>query len=265
MFDTYHPILGYSNYLIIGLTAALAWELPSKPVYLDEELHESYQMGDLPLLKRKDQNVSNVTYTSTNKQSSQAANSYSSVPSALSTQYYYTNVPSLSNRYPTNRLDYNTPNKNLLSNRTAAGQSDKMQYYLSYADRFMSELRQLTQSMPKDAFNDMAKTYVELVRLSDVMLILSRETNILFAFHLIYPHSGPHSVATKMAPTERKTFTKTTPRKHLVHPVFKKRSIDKLDKLEKYDLKLHRVTRHKLYQQIEKFLKTWVCQFERFH
>lgn len=154
VYDTYHPILEYSNYLILGITAALAWELPSKPVYLDEELRESYQMGNLPLLQRKDQNVSNIKYTSTNKQpSSTASNSNSAVPNA---NYYYTNVPPPNknpfNRYyavnPNHRFYYNEPDKSFYANSTDGGKSNKLQYYLSYADKLIKEFKQLTEQIP---------------------------------------------------------------------------------------------------------------------
>lgn len=169
VYDTYHPIIDYSNYLILGITAALAWELPSKPVYLDEELRDSFQMGNLPLLKRKDQNVSPVNYANTTKDPSQSpsletnANAYSN--------YYYTNLPNKQNpfnRYyavnPNHRFSY-VPNG---INGDDAGQSNKLQYYLSYADRLMKEFKQLTQNIPKDrpfgpaSLKDLADTYVML-------------------------------------------------------------------------------------------------------
>lgn len=172
MYDTYHPILGYSNYLILGITAALAWELPSKPVYLDEELRDSYEMGNLPLAQRKDQNVSNVTYTSTNKQTSPPSNTNSAGSNTFSNNYYYTNVPSASNKNPFNRYNYavdpnhpfyyNVPNKNTYATNIA-GQSNKLQYYLSYADRFMKEFKQLTQKehpFGATGLNGLADTYV---------------------------------------------------------------------------------------------------------
>lgn len=42
----------------------------------------------------------------------------------------------------------------------------------------------------------------------------------------------------------------------IVHPAFKKRSIDRMTPLEKFDLHLHRNSRHALYQQMNVFLKT---------
>lgn len=45
-------------------------------------------------------------------------------------------------------------------------------------------------------------------------------------------------------------------RKHLIHPVFRKRSVHEMDEVDKHDLRLHRITRHALYHQMETFLKT---------
>lgn len=45
---------------------------------------------------------------------------------------------------------------------------------------------------------------------------------------------------------------------HIIHPAFKKRSIDDMTPLEKFDLKVHRNSRHALYKQINTFLKTYI-------
>lgn len=57
VYDTYHPVVDYTNLLVVGITGALAWELPTKPVYPDEELQEIYKNGSLPLLRRNDGDV----------------------------------------------------------------------------------------------------------------------------------------------------------------------------------------------------------------
>lgn len=162
VYDTYHPILEYSNYLILGITAALAWELPSKPVYFDEELHNAYEMGNLPLLHRNDQNVSNINYTNTIKEPQSIPMMYNqnNVPN-----YYYTNVPSRPNvninnkkyysKYPSdgyfNQNDGNGFNYDYTKTQPILnqyGSSNKMQYYLSYADNFLKQFKQLTNQIP---------------------------------------------------------------------------------------------------------------------
>lgn len=97
-------------------------------------------MGNLPLLKRKD---ANVTYVDAN---TQPPTKTSNVNKA-DLNYYYTNVPLSSPYYataPLQRIYYKKPT---IDN---GSQSDKLQYYLSYADKFVKEFEQLTQQIPKD-------------------------------------------------------------------------------------------------------------------
>lgn len=84
-----------------------------------------------------------------------------------------------------------------------------------------------------------------------------RETKISFyipyCFHFF---SLAKNVKANSAPKDRidpgrKKF------RNFIHPAFKKRSIDeKLTPLEKFDLNLHRQSRHALYRQLETFLQT---------
>lgn len=48
------PVVDYTNLFILGLTTALAWELPDQPTYVDDTLMEGYENGTLPLLDRND-------------------------------------------------------------------------------------------------------------------------------------------------------------------------------------------------------------------
>lgn len=42
------------------MTVALAWGLPDKPIYPEQDLRESYENGKLPLLLRDDKNVTDA-------------------------------------------------------------------------------------------------------------------------------------------------------------------------------------------------------------
>lgn len=57
MYDGIFPIVDYTNLFILGITCALAWELPESPVHLSEDLMEKYKNGTLPLLLRMDTNI----------------------------------------------------------------------------------------------------------------------------------------------------------------------------------------------------------------
>lgn len=58
MYDGIFPIVDYTNLFILGITCALAWELPETPVHLSEDLMNKYKNGTLPLLLRMDTNSS---------------------------------------------------------------------------------------------------------------------------------------------------------------------------------------------------------------
>lgn len=58
VYDQTITIPDYTLYVTTGVTVALAYGLPDKPTYPDEELREVYENGTLPLLlRRNDQNV----------------------------------------------------------------------------------------------------------------------------------------------------------------------------------------------------------------
>lgn len=144
VFDTYQPILGYSNYLILGITAAMAWELPSKPVYLDEELQESYQMGKLPLLHRNDQNISNSQYTDSKNVNN------------IKPNYYYTNLPQ--QKYPSKSSNHQYYSFRPIYNKgyydsvkdNRVDPSNKIQNYLSYANKLVNDFKEITDKIPKN-------------------------------------------------------------------------------------------------------------------
>lgn len=51
----------YNNYVVTGVTTALAWGLPYKPTYAEAELQDQYEQGHLPILNRRhyDTNTTN--------------------------------------------------------------------------------------------------------------------------------------------------------------------------------------------------------------
>lgn len=53
MYDQIIPVVDNTNFLIFGITTALAWELPDKPIS-KTQLMEIYENGTLPLLRRND-------------------------------------------------------------------------------------------------------------------------------------------------------------------------------------------------------------------
>lgn len=140
VYDTYQPILGYSNYLILGVTAAMAWELPSKPIYLDEELRESYEMGELPLLQRNDKNISNSQYSIPSK-----------FENSIQSNYYYTNIPKQKIAYTKydqpSKLSYNN---GIYGTQNRIDSSNKIQNYVLYADKLVKQFKEITDKIPQN-------------------------------------------------------------------------------------------------------------------
>lgn len=56
VFDETISIVDYTLLFTVGVTGALAWELPSQPIN-EEELMEDYESGSLPFLNRQDTNI----------------------------------------------------------------------------------------------------------------------------------------------------------------------------------------------------------------
>lgn len=137
--------MGYSNYLILGITAAMAWELPSTPIYFDEELRDKYEMGESPLLHRNDKNLTNAQYVLPQKN----ANNLNRIKS----NYYYTNIPAKKISYDKNQ--YQSPYKTYYQSGgkpsyLAPANSNNFQHYVSYADSLMKQFKKLTQTIPQD-------------------------------------------------------------------------------------------------------------------
>lgn len=153
VYDTYHPIVDHSNLLIIGITAAMAWELPSKPVDLNEHLQGSYEMQDL---QRNDKNVTDATppqYAST-------ANSNN--VNRIDSNSYYTNIPKhkifyeKKNQYQSPYKSYekykyksSIPSDSLLKPAvSSSSSSNKLTNYVMYADSLMKQFKKLTETIP---------------------------------------------------------------------------------------------------------------------
>lgn len=119
-------------FLTLGITAAMAWELPSKPINFDETFGNSIQMEKLSKIdNRIDQN----------KFTNHAIQYQSTI--SKPTNIYYTNIPSykISSPYYTNANSHQQYSNN---------KSNKMQYYLSYADKVMNELKYMHRNLPSN-------------------------------------------------------------------------------------------------------------------
>lgn len=85
VFDEIIPIVDYNNWLILGVTVALAWELPSKPP--SEQLEEIRdKLNDGTLFLRKDENVNDLQYVDKPKEPQNLLRPSSYTPSQ---NYFY--------------------------------------------------------------------------------------------------------------------------------------------------------------------------------
>lgn len=177
---------------MLGITAAMAWELPSKPTYFDEGLKGNYEVEKVEkvekvsALNRNDKNV-----TTADKDA---------LPVKSASNYYYTNVPKveyaakspqltkaeyLSNyRYPWtsgNLPQYQYPSKY----GSSAPQVNRIDNFVSYADNVMKQLQQLTNQIPQnrplntDYFKQLSKTYAILL-VYTILLLTTNNRILLF-------------------------------------------------------------------------------------
>lgn len=119
----------------------MAWELPSKPVDLNEYLHGSHEMEEL---RRKDKNVTNAPqYVFPSKSNSDTIN-------RIDSNGYYKNIPKQKIFYD-KMNQYQSPYKSYEKYKTKASlpsSSNKLQNYVEYADSLMKQFKRLTETIP---------------------------------------------------------------------------------------------------------------------
>lgn len=143
VYDTYHPIVDHTNLLVLGITAAMAWELPSKPVDLNEYVHGANEMEEQ---RRKDKNVTNAS-----PQNALPSKSNSDAINHIDSNGYYTNIPKRKIFYEeTNQ--YQSPYKSYAKyqNKSPLASSNKLQNYVLYADNLMKQFKRLTETIPSN-------------------------------------------------------------------------------------------------------------------
>lgn len=210
--DTVVAVVDHQSQLVIGLTAAMAWELPFDPFYPEEELQEAYEEGRLPLLQidfeqedddedddddddedkknkkqhRRKDNSTSIKYHSKKKSSKKPTqlplpselnprppSQYFNQPSPyvnylqpMHSTNYYAGRPQQPHPYYTNYGSDKSPafdgyysSNNRIPTQSFLGyqpNSNKLNYYLSYADKLFREYKaQLNRSgSTSDAPND---------------------------------------------------------------------------------------------------------------
>lgn len=122
----------------------MAWELPSKPVDINEYLHgTSYEMEEL---RRKDKNVTNASPQYALPSKSDSDNTINRIDS----NGYYTNIPKQKIFYEKPN-QYQSPYKSYGKYKNKSplpSSSNKLQDYVMYADSLMKQFKRLTETIP---------------------------------------------------------------------------------------------------------------------
>lgn len=106
VYDQTIPILAAVLHWTIGVTNALAWELPSKPLYkITQELKEKLKTGEL-WAQKKDNNVTKLTYVDSNNTKN---NNWYDVNKH---NYYYSSPTRYTGNYNSNNNLFNTGSGN---------------------------------------------------------------------------------------------------------------------------------------------------------
>ncbi|XP_037732547.1 uncharacterized protein LOC119563291 [Drosophila subpulchrella] len=276
VYDEIVGVVDHTNYLILGITVALAWELPSKPP--SEELDDLLtKLEDGTIDISRNDTVSNITYVD------DASDSSSTTTTTIKPPDYkpnYINLSSLGgpssggNSYYSSSPVFRTPMHpshqyaDSYYHRPKGGRRKDNHYYytrpgVSSSNPFAKWARPYTPAQnsryPYWALNSRLKNR-----------------------HYGYKTQQAAPPAAQRRQDSRTTTTTTTsrptrrpaPRHHRIYPVFGKRSIpdaanphqrqrrsgvateheDKLSRLEQLQIKHHRRSRQALYERVEKYL-----------
>lgn len=127
----------------MGITAAMAWELPSKPVDLNEYILGAHH--EMEELRRKDKNSTNAPPP---QDAFPPKSNYDAI-NHIDSNGYYTNIPKHKIFYEkTNQ--YQSPYKSYAKykNKSPLPSSNKLQNYVMYADNLMKQFKRLTETIP---------------------------------------------------------------------------------------------------------------------
>ncbi|XP_065091188.1 uncharacterized protein LOC135712149 [Ochlerotatus camptorhynchus] len=232
------PIVSKTLVYSVGITVALAWQLPTISLFTIAKLLREKTV-DSGAFRRTDENINATTLieTSTRRNNQSHTNSY-----------YYDNPYNKSyNRRP-NGLDHNSSNYNDLHQlhqqhqlSTRKGYSNRINYYTTVNGSSYG---------PYDIYRPQWQTAQHRGFLTDNLPL-----NFLSPFNWTR-HDWSSLVARYLQTWIGKHPPNYQQSGRQFYPVFGKRSIDEHTHPEdKFFLNHHRSTRHELYLQIEKFLE----------
>ncbi|KAH8278414.1 hypothetical protein KR018_002872, partial [Drosophila ironensis] len=260
VYDEIVGVVDHTNYLILGVTVALAWELPSKPP--SEELDDLLtKLEDGTIDISRNDTVSNITYVDD-------ASSQEPTTSKPAADYkpHYINLSSYgsgSNSYYSSSPVFRTPMHpshryaDSYYSRPQGGRRKDNHYYYSSPGNPFAKWSRPHQS---PAHNSRYPYWALNSRMKDRYYGYIKSNR---------RQDGPPRTTTTRRPTRP-----PAPRHHRIYPVFGKRSIpdaanphkrqrrsgvateheEQISRLEQLQIKHHRRSRQALYERIEKYL-----------
>ncbi|XP_033167422.1 uncharacterized protein LOC117145765 [Drosophila mauritiana] len=281
VYDEIVGVVDHTNYLILGITVALAWELPSKPP--SEELDDLLtKLEDGTIDISRNDTVSNITYVDVDADASTTTTSRPAdyKPNYINLSSYGSSSSSSSgsNSYYSHSPVFRTPMHpshryadSYYSSRPKGGRRKDNHYYYS---------RPGVSSSSSNPFAKWTRPYSHAQNSRYPYWALNSRLKDRYYGYKSQQAAPPaaqrrqDSTTTTSAPTTSRPTRRPAPRHHRIYPVFGKRSIpdaanphkrqrrsgvateheDKMSRLEQLQIKHHRRSRQSLYERIEKYL-----------
>ncbi|EDV53859.1 uncharacterized protein LOC6554833 [Drosophila erecta] len=280
VYDEIVGVVDHTNYLILGITVALAWELPSKPP--SEELDDLLtKLEDGTIDISRNDTVSNITYVDADVDASVTTTSR---PPDYKPNYInlssYGSSSGGSNSYYSHSPVFRTPMHpshryadSYYSSRPKGGRRKDNHYFYSRPG--------VSSSSSSSSSNPFAKwtegySHAQNSRYP-YWALNSRLKDRHYGFksqQQAPPAAQRRQDSTSTTTTTSRPTRRPAPRHHRIYPVFGKRSIpdaanphkrqrrsgvateheDRMSRLEQLQIQHHRRSRQSLYERIEKYL-----------
>ncbi|XP_022211665.2 uncharacterized protein LOC111066982 [Drosophila obscura] len=270
VYDEIVGVVDHTNYLILGITVALAWELPSKPP--SEELDDLLtKLEDGTIDISRNDTVSNITYVDDAAEATTKATYYKpnyihlgsgsgSGSAAGSNSYYSSNPVFRTPMHPSHQY------ADSYYSRPKGGRRKDNHYYYSRPAASASNPFSKWSRPYTPAHNSRYPYWALSSRLKDRYY---GQTSYRQAPQAQRRQDPPTTTTTTSRPTR-----KPAPRHHHIYPVFGKRSLPDaanphqrqrrsgvasqheagISRLEQLQIRHHRSSRQALYERIEKYL-----------
>ncbi|BFF90381.1 uncharacterized protein DMAD_08917 [Drosophila madeirensis] len=271
VYDEIVGVVDHTNYLILGITVALAWELPSKPP--SEELDDLLtKLEDGTLDISRNDTVSNITYVDDAAETTTKATYYkpnyinlssSSVSGAASDSYYSSSPVFRTPMHPVHQY------ADSYYSRPKGGRRKDNHYYYSRPGASASNpFAKWSRPRPRPYTTAQNSRY-------PYWALNSRLKDRYYGQQRAPPQAQRRQDPPTTTTTTSRPTRKPAPRRHHIYPVFGKRSLPDaanphqrqrrsgvtshhedagISRLEQLQIKHHRSSRQALYERIEKYL-----------